>query len=339
VRFIPEEGPAAARFDPALDAWILSRFDDVTAALHDPRLAALPSGDPEHAHLAVRQAILRSLTPRRLCSLRPRLEGLADAMAGALPADRVLDLVATLARPWSLEVARLVTAAPSAEAAELDGLARKVFLAAADGTGNGVPPAAAAASSGLAHRLPGPPAISVQTFVALSQTLPHLLAGAWLALFAEPRAEEILRAEPERMPAAMEELLRLGGPSRTVFRYALADVRIGNVRIRAGERVALRLASANRDGSRFGCPQRVDFLRSSKGHLSFGGGAHACSGARLVRVLVAAVTRALLRTADAVEMAGPVEWIRGPAIRAPWHLPVILRRHRAEPAAARAAPA
>lgn len=166
----------------------------------------------------------------------------------------------------------------------------------------------------------------MQSFVALSQTLPYLLAGAWLALLRHPQETARLRADPALMPKAVEELMRHASPSRAVFRRSLGDVRIGRAGIRLGERVILMLASASRDPTRFASPDRLDFGRRGEGHLAFGGGEHSCSGASLIRLAVSSATDALLRGTDDVERIGAVEWIGGFAIRAPASLPVVLRR-------------
>jgi hypothetical protein len=235
--------------------------------------------------------------------------------------------VASFAGPWALALAVTVTGAASGDAPELARLAREIFLAAASGTDWVTQPEAHAAVVALARRLPEASAtINVQTFVALSQTLPHLLAGAWLELFGHPAAVLRLRTEPGLMPRAVEELLRHAGPARAVFRRAHGEVRIGGAEIGSGDRVVLMLAAANHDSARFANPDHVDFGRSTAEHAAFGGGVHSCSGARLIRMAVAAVTDALLHATEAVELTGPVEWVGGFAIRAPASLPAVLRR-------------
>jgi cytochrome P450 len=319
--------PGAAWFDPARRAWILSSHDDVSAALREPRLAAVDSQDRSGVHLAAREAVAHSLSADRLAAWRAGFERSAHEMAAGLPADRRVDLVASFAGPWSLKLAVTVTGASSVDAAELARLAREVFLAAASGADRETRPEAHAAAAELARRLPAASAaIHVQTFVALSQTLPHLLAGAWHGLFGNPAAVLRLRAEPGLIPRAVEELLRHAGPSRAVFRRALAEVRIGCAEIGSGDRVVLMLAAANHDSARFANPDHVDFCRGTAEHLAFGAGVHSCSGARLTRIAVAVGTEALLRTTDAVELTGPVEWMNGFAIRAPASLPAVLRR-------------
>jgi cytochrome P450 len=321
------EQPVEARFDAALGAWVLTRYADVSAALRDPRLSVPgTSAAGEAAHHAARRAAAHALSPTRLAAWRAEIEAPARALAGRLPAGVPVDLVGAFARPWSVALAVRATGAPPADADRLDRLARDVFRAAAGATDSGIQPGARAAVAELARSIPGAGASAdVQTFVALAQTLPCLLAGAWRELFRCPEEADRLRAQPELMPGAVEELLRLAGPARAVFRRALAEVSISRARVAPGERVILRLAAANRDPARFPDPGRLDVRRGTAGHLALGGGAHACAGAPLVRVAVAAATGALLRRASAVEPAGEVEWVGGFAVRAPAVLPVVLR--------------
>ncbi|MGD8277960.1 MAG: cytochrome P450, partial [Gemmatimonadota bacterium] len=211
--------------------------------------------------------------------------------AVTLAVDRPLDLLASFAAPWSLDFAITVTGADRADADDLAGLARELFLASALRTDGGDQELTGPAAAELARRLPAAEAtINVQTFVALSQTLPHLLAGMWLALFGDTAAAQRLRTEPGLTPQAVEELIRIAGPSRAVFRRAVDDVRIGQARIDAGDRVVLMLAQANRDPARFARPDEIDFDRAPAKHVAFGGGAHACSGARLTRMAVGVAT-------------------------------------------------
>lgn len=323
---MPDNRPAPARFDPALQAWVLSRHADVSAALRDPRLGAVDSADQHDAHVAVRDAVAQALAADRLDSWQPEFEHSALERAAALPLDTPVDLLAAFASPWALSLAVTVTGASAAAAPDLARLAREVFLAAAHRTDGTSGRESNAAAAELARRLPAPALVSVQTFVALSQTLPHLLGALWLELFAEPAAARRGREGGHLTARILEEGLRLAGPARAVFRHALADVRVGGADIRAGDRVVLALAVANRDPERYPEPDRLDGDRVARDHLAFGAGAHACAGARLIRSAAALATDALLRTTDAIELVGPVTWVDGFAIRAPASLHALLRR-------------
>jgi cytochrome P450 len=322
------EQPGEARFDAALGAWVLTSYADVSAALRDPRLSVSgTSADGDAAHVAVHEAAAHALSPARLAAWRDELEVSARLLTERLPAGVPVDLVGALARPWSVTLAVRATGAPPEDGERLDRLAREVFLAAACATDSGFPPRAQAAVAKLASRFPGAGASAdVQAYVALSQTLPCFLASAWLELFRRSDEADLLRAQPELMPEAVEELLRHASPARAVFRRALGGMSIGRASVTPGDRVILMLSAANHDPARFPDPRRLDVRRDATGHLAFGRGAHSCPGAPLIRMAVAVATGALLGLTSAVEPVGEVEWIGGFAIRAPASLPVVLRR-------------
>jgi cytochrome P450 len=320
--------PGEARFDVAHRAWILTNYADVSTALREPRLSVPgTSGDAHTAHLAVREAGATALSPARLAAWRADLELSARQLAESLSAGLPLDLVRAFAEPWSLALAATATGVSPTDAARLAPLAREVFLAAARSTDFGQEPGAQAAAARLAQGLPGTGAsVSVQSFVALTQTLPCVLANAWLELSRNPAETLRLRTSPELLPLAIEELLRYAGPARAVFREANAEVTIGRATILPGARVILMLSAANRDPAQFPDPDRLDLGRGASGHLAFGRGVHLCSGAPLIRMAAAVATDALLQTTTSLELAGQVDWIGGFAIRAVASLPVVLRR-------------
>jgi cytochrome P450 len=88
---------------------------------------------------------------------------------------------------------------------------------------------------------------------------------------------------PERIPAAVEELLRWLTPVMVVPRAVAQDVELQGVQLCAGDAVNLVLGSANVDESEFGQPD-VDFSRDPNRHLAFGGSHHLCLGAHLARL-------------------------------------------------------
>lgn len=122
------ERPGEACFDPTLDAWILTRHADVSAALRDPRLAVPGTGaDGDAAHVAVREAAANAVSPTRLTAWRAEIVASARALTERLPAGVPVDLVGAFARPWAVALAARATAAPPADTERLDRLARDVF--------------------------------------------------------------------------------------------------------------------------------------------------------------------------------------------------------------------
>ena len=115
------------------------------------------------------------------------------------------------------------------------------------------------------------------------------------ALLQSPEALGRLRAQPELMPSAIEELLRYDSPAQLSARLAIDDFEIAGTRIEAGELVYLALGAANRDPLRFDDPDTLDLARPNNRHLAFGQGTHYCIGAALARMEAQAALSSLLR--------------------------------------------
>jgi hypothetical protein len=132
--------------------------------------------------------------------------------------------------------------------------------------------------------------------VAGNETTTNLISNALLALLRNPEQLALLRAEPERVPAALEEVLRYDSPVQMTSRIVKADCTLTGHRLRAGQQLLLMLGAANRDPAAFSDPERFDITRDDVRHLSFSHGVHFCLGAQLARLegtlaLEALVTR------------------------------------------------
>ena len=123
-----------------------------------------------------------------------------------------------------------------------------------------------------------------QLIVAGNDTTTSLI-GNGVALLAEhPEQRALLAREPERIPAAVEEMLRFESPAQALPRSAARDLEMHGQRIPKGARVLLVWASANRDEREFEEPERFDVRRKIKRHLALGHGIHFCLGASLARL-------------------------------------------------------
>jgi cytochrome P450 len=316
--------PEPAHFRPALPGWVLSRYEDVLAALREPRFWPIgpkdgePSeiGDPAK-HLDMRAATSAAFSAARVADWQAEMEPLAHRLMHRLPTHRPVDLVREFAQPWCLDAAAIVTEANAVERGPLADLARQVSAAAAEPNDPVLESEAVAANAELETRLQGGIPMRASAFVALSQGLPHFLANAWLALFRHPLELARLRAEPALMPKAVEELLRYAGLARSIFRRATASLNIGGVTITEGERVVLMLASANRDPAQFPEPNRLDISRRVAGQVALGAGPHSCVGALLIRMAAAVATHAFVQKVAAAEISGPIEWRGGSGFSSP----------------------
>lgn len=145
-------------------------------------------------------------------------------------------------------------------------------------------------------------------------------------LFTNPDRLAELRAHPERIPAAVEELLRYVplGAAAAFARYATEDVELSGVLVRAGEPVVAALSSANRDGTVFDDPDRLDFGRESNPHLGFGHGVHHCLGAQLARVELQVALHALVTRLPGLRLAVDDREL-------PWKSGLLVRGLRAMP--------
>jgi cytochrome P450 len=321
-RELPEDlsmppAPSAAHFDPPLDAWLLSRYADVAAALHDSRLR--PAQSDAVGDMAVtRPAAQRALSAARLAEWQAKLEPLAERHALALPVDRPVDLVGEFAEPWCAAVAILVTEPAPDDLGRLLPLAQRVSAVAADPDNAALKPEAAAANAEIERTLAGRSLpMPGAAFVALTQTLPGFLAASWLVLLRHPAQLAALHADPLLITAAVDELLRYAGLARTVVRFAQAPLHLGGARITAGQKVILALNSANRDPLQFSDPNCLDVSRRAAGQLALGAGAHSCVAAGLIRMASAVATAAFVRRFPAAGVCEPVRWRGGSSFRAP----------------------
>lgn len=120
-------------------------------------------------------------------------------------------------------------------------------------------------------------------------------------LIDHPDDWERLAADPALLPGAVEEVLRWVSPLNNMFRRAVADDKIGDQPIEAGDRVILLYPSANRDEAVFSDPFRFDIERTPNPHVAFGFGTHLCIGTHVARASLAAVFGQLTQRLTDVE--------------------------------------
>jgi cytochrome P450 len=104
----------------------------------------------------------------------------------------------------------------------------------------------------------------------------------WLAR--HPSERDRLVAEPELLPAAIEELMRVHTPVVAGSRHATADFDIGGFEVKAGDEIRVVWAAADMDPEVFPEPTRVDFTRPNNRHIAFASGFHRCLGSHLARL-------------------------------------------------------
>ncbi|OBC09236.1 cytochrome [Mycobacterium sp. 852013-50091_SCH5140682] len=135
-------------------------------------------------------------------------------------------------------------------------------------------------------------------------TTKDAISGGLLALIENPGELEKLRANPELMGTAVEEMIRWSTPVKEFMRTATADTTVRGVPIAKGESVYLAYVSGNRDEDVFADPFRFDVARDPNKHLAFGYGVHFCLGAALARMEMASLFTELLARLDHIELSG-----------------------------------
>jgi len=148
--------------------------------------------------------------------------------------------------------------------------------------------------------------------VAGNETTRHAISHTMKALIDHPDQLALLQEQPERIPAAVEEFLRWASPVYHFRRTATRDVELHGRTIRAGDKVVVWFASANRDERVFDDPYRFDVTRTRVDHVTFGkGGPHFCLGNQLARMEIRIMFEELIpRLTSGLAVTGPVTRVR-----------------------------
>jgi cytochrome P450 len=284
--------------------------------------------DPEHARL--RRMLTGDFLIRKTETLRPRIQEIADGFldrmtAGPGPADLVtqyalpipsLVICLMLGVPyvdhdWFQEASHAITridASPDEVRAAMYGLVDYLQeLAAAkrkdpDGSIIGRLAERGDLTDGEIARM------GRLLLVAGHETTASMIALSTLALLRHPAQLERLRAEPELITGAVEELLRyLSIVHGGLGRVATEDVVVGGKLVRAGEGVLCMLAAANRDDGVFPGGAGLDVTRNARRHMAFGFGVHQCLGQPLARLELQIALATLLRRLPGIRLAQPFE--------------------------------
>ena len=281
--------------------------DELVNATEQHMLVVNP---PDHTRL--RKLVTAAFTRRRVEALEPRIReiaaGLLDDMAAAgdgvdlvnaysypLPITVICELIGIPMRQreefrrWSTVAVNATVHTPQ-EYIEATGamvaFIRELIEEKSQAPSDDLLSALIAARDG-GDRLTADELTSM-VFLLLSaghETTVNLITNGVLALLRHPDQFALLKAEPERLPAAVEEILRYDGPLQAAIPYvATAPIEIAGSRIEAGEVIVFALLPANRDGRKIDRPDELDITRPENAHLAFGHGIHHCLGAPLARL-------------------------------------------------------
>ena len=148
------------------------------------------------------------------------------------------------------------------------------------------------------------------------------ISASLLHFATHPEDQARLRAEPELLQTAVEEMLRFYSPV-TMGRKVMEPVEFGGVEMKPGDKVLLNFPGANRDPAAFDKPDEVILDRKRNRHMAFGLGIHRCAGSNLARMEMQVALRTWFERIGPFELEDPdaVTWAGG-QVRGPRTVPV-----------------
>ncbi|HEV7452534.1 MAG TPA: cytochrome P450 [Pseudonocardiaceae bacterium] len=159
--------------------------------------------------------------------------------------------------------------------------------------------------------------------IAGFETTVNLIGNATMALAQHPDQWNLLRDDPARAPAAVEETLRWDPSVQATGRVAHEPVELAGRVVRPGTQVMLMLAAANRDPSTYPNPAQFDITRDGgPEHLAFSSGIHYCLGAPLARLEGEVALQALAQRFPQLQVTGPLQRRPSSTIRGYTSIPI-----------------
>ncbi|WP_418061390.1 cytochrome P450 [Pimelobacter simplex] len=303
-------------------------------------------------HTTFRKLVARGFTPRQVRDVEPAVRAFVVARLDRLRAAGGGDVVADLFKPLPSLVVGHYLGVPTEDQSRFDDWSGAIVAAnAADGGIAAADDAAAATVEMMGYfttlaehrrRDPGDDTVSqlVQADVDLlailafvftmvaggNDTSTGALGGAVQLLAERPDQRALLAAEPDLVPDAVDEFLRLTSPVQGLARTATRDVTLHDTVIPAGRKVLLLYGAGNRDPRRYGPDaDALDVLRRPSQILSFGQGHHHCLGAAAARLQITVALQELLaRIPDFTVDLDAVTWAPGPYVRRPLSVPLVV---------------
>ncbi|SRX95446.1 putative cytochrome P450 128 Cyp128 [Mycobacterium tuberculosis H37Rv] [Mycobacterium shimoidei] len=319
-------------------------------------LKTMNAADPPD-HTRLRKFVSRAFTPRAMKAWQQAINEVADELVDAMIARGKADVVADLAKPLPNRLIAMMLGIPREDHARFlawsDAIVEGSFTQLTP-RGIALNARSARATAAMRRNLdrlithrrqhPGDDLISMMTasdgddvlsddevfwsaamlIGAGSETTTNLLSGLFLTLAQRPDVYARLREQPELIPGAIEEQLRLVSPVQGFYRTAVRDYTVGAHTIPAGARVLLLFAAANRDPRHYADPDTFDLDRNPTDHLAFGFGIHYCLGTPLSRLEVGRVLTQLIPRVDAIRLDGDYRYLENPTMRGLANLPVEL---------------
>ncbi|WP_242910693.1 cytochrome P450 [Actinomadura terrae] len=284
-------------------------------------------------HREIRQRLMRAFTPAALASIEARITGEIDRLVGECAArgggDFVADVAARIpmaavcdmfgiAESDRAELLQYTSSALSSDrpdATELQAkVARNQILLYFQRLTKQNQARSPDSLLGLLQEMMRPPLRLTQGELLLNcyslllggdETTRLAMTGSVKALMEWPDQWRRLVSGEVGVDSAVDELLRWTSPAMHGGRVATRDRELGGYSIAAGQIVTVWNIAANFDPARFANPAALDLGRAPNLHLTFAFGPHTCLGARLARIELKGLLRALVRHAGRIHPAGP----------------------------------
>jgi cytochrome P450 len=165
-------------------------------------------------------------------------------------------------------------------------------------------------------------------FAAGHETTRSSLCAGLLELIRDPAqmgALRRMRHDGAALRNAANEFVRWSSPLTHQLREATEDTMIGDKQVKAGDWVALWLASANRDEAVFEEAGRFDITRNASQHVGFGVGKHFCIGAQLARLDMQVALEDIIDHMSGIELDGDIEMSGSNLFWGIKHMPIKFR--------------
>jgi cytochrome P450 len=343
-RRMREEAPCY--IDPDGRFAALSRFEDVrSAALDWGTYSAVTAEskilrpiindmDPP-LHSQRRSNLSRAFTPRRVAALEPRVRAIARELIGQFADRGSCDLMSEFAALLPSRVIGELIGIPEELLAECRDITDAVMrIEGPSGNASPVERSDAIFSRLIAERRRAPQDDLISALLAVgsqggeplsdeeilgfcylllvggNDTTTNLIGNGMELLARHPGQRVELVADPELLPAAIEEMLRLEPPTQTSARQTTHEVSLHGVTVPADTRVLLMWGAANLDEREFADPDVFDIHRNADRHLSLGQGAHFCMGSSVARLEARVAFEELLGCMPDFGVVGSLERIR-----------------------------
>ena len=287
-------------------------------------------------HTRLRKLVSRDFTPRRIRELEPRIREMSAQLVDAAARKGSLDVMADIANVLPVMVIAEMLGVPPDLYQTFKHWSDKIIESDNVLPGMPMPDDIVTAMKELRGYFsqeidkrrgkPGPDLVSalvaaheqnealsageLLAFVVLlllagNETTTNLIGNGMLALGSNPDQLAMLRARPELMPRAIDEMLRYDGPVQSTFRTPTRDTNVGGTVIKAGTGTFVIVAAANRDPAHFPNPDKFDITRDASGHVAFGEGIHFCLGSGLARMEGAIAFGTMLERFPKLRLANP----------------------------------